>query len=105
MGSNVSRSVVLTIYCTLTIFSVASGKFRPSSNVQNRVIVAFDTASVEWAGPTIQLGFVFGILGKVRRSRDSGWLETTFVDSKLRIGRGNKGTLFVLTRDATAVQP
>jgi hypothetical protein len=36
---------------------------------------------------------------------DNGWLETAYLDSDLRIGRGNKGTLFILTRDRYAMQP
>jgi hypothetical protein len=28
----------------------------------------------------------------------SGWLETTFVDEHIRICRGNRGSIFVLTR-------
>ena len=28
-----------------------------------------------------------------------GWLDTTYLDSDLRIGRGNEGSVFVLTKD------
>jgi hypothetical protein len=54
----------------------------------------------------IDLGFCFTLLALFRRGRrDNGWLETTYVDDTMRIGRGNKGTLFVLTRDPNLVQP
>ena len=39
------------------------------------------------------------MIGTFRNSRENGWLETTYVDEQWRIGRGNKGTLFILTRD------
>ena len=87
----------------------ASGSFRPSPNVPNRALVSFDSIKIQFGkqedSPTIDLGFVFSILAALRRSKDNGWLETTFVDESIRIGRGNKGTMFVLTRDREAVKP
>ncbi len=83
-----------------------SGSFRASSSVTNRAIVAFETCEIILNnGITLDLSFVFTLLAFLRRSKDSGWLETTFIDGDLRIGRGNKGTLFVLTRKVDAVQP
>jgi hypothetical protein len=32
-----------------------------------------------------------------------GWLDITYLDRDLRIGRGNEGNVFVLTRDKTAL--
>lgn len=82
------------------------GSFRPSPNVPNRAIVAFDRADITLKnGFTIKLGFIFAILAAVRGSKDNGWLETTYVGEDIRIGRGNKGTMFVLTRDPDAVKP
>lgn len=83
-----------------------SGPFRQSPNVPNRAIVAFDRADITLNnGFTVKLGFVFAILAAIRGSKDNGWLETTYLGDDMRIGRGNKGTMFVLTRDADAVQP
>lgn len=83
-----------------------SGAYRPSSNVVNRALVAFDTALFDVNdGPTINLGFLFSAIAFFRRTKDNGWLETTFIDKDIRIGRGNKGTMFVLTREADAVKP
>ena len=39
-------------------------------------------------------GFDFGI----NSDRSSGWLEVTYLDDDLRIGRGNQGSLFVLRK-------
>ena len=83
------------------------GGFRQSPNIQNRAIVSFDTALIQLGedGPKIDISFVFAFLAVLRGSKDNGWLETTFIDDQVRIGRGNKGTMFVLTRDVAAVQP
>lgn len=85
---------------------VVSGPFRQSSSVPNRAVVAFDTADISLNnGVTLKLGFVFSILAAIRGSKDNGWLETTYLGDDLRIGRGNKGTMFVLTRNVDAVKP
>jgi hypothetical protein len=56
-------------------------------------------------GLTLNFSFLFAILAVVKQTKDFGWLETTFIDEEIRIGRGNKGTMFVLTRDPDAVKP
>jgi hypothetical protein len=38
-----------------------------------------------------------GIDFRINRDQ-SGWLEVTYLDSDLRIGRGNQGSLFVLRK-------
>lgn len=76
------------------------GSFRQSTSVPNRAIVAFDTAKI---GP-IDIGFLFDIRAAIQGSKESGWLEVTYISKDLRIGRGNKGSLFVLTRDRDAVE-
>ncbi len=35
---------------------------------------------------------------KIKREDQKGWLETTYIDQDLRIGRGNEGNLFVLRK-------
>lgn len=35
---------------------------------------------------------------KMKREDQKGWLETTYLDQSLRIGRGNEGNLFVLRK-------
>lgn len=85
---------------------VVSGTFRQSPRISNRAIVAFDTAVIRFGDTiSVNLSLVFAVLAVLRRSRDSGWLETTYLDNEIRIGRGNKGTMFVLTRDPAAVKP
>ena len=36
---------------------------------------------------------------KIDRGQQKGWLETTYLDGDMRIGRGNEGNVFVLTKD------
>lgn len=35
---------------------------------------------------------------EINSTRQQGWLEVTYLDEDLRIGRGNQGSLFVLTK-------
>jgi PAP_fibrillin len=35
----------------------------------------------------------------VREKRGLGWLDVTYLDAKLRVGRGNEGSVFVLIKD------
>jgi hypothetical protein len=35
---------------------------------------------------------------QIKRENQKGWLETTYLDQDMRIGRGNEGNLFVLKR-------
>lgn len=85
------------------------GTFRKSDSVSNRAIVGFDSADIyldSLGGVKIELGWIFKtVLPLVRGgSRDNGWIETTFVDDDIRIARGNRGTLFILTRDPNVVK-
>lgn len=41
---------------------------------------------------------LFAIDFQIKREDQKGWLETTYLDQDLRIGRGNEGNLFVLRR-------
>mmetsp|Transcript_6892 Transcript_6892/g.8936 ORF Transcript_6892/g.8936 Transcript_6892/m.8936 type:complete len:271 (-) Transcript_6892:85-897(-) len=85
----------------------AGGAFRASSTVPYRAIVSFNQADITLEnGFLIQLGWWFNVLPVFKKgSRDNGWLETTYIDKEIRIGRGNLGTLFVLTRDPDLVPP
>ena len=87
-------------------FVSVGGPFRPSENKYNRAVVGFVQGEIQFKfGYTLQLNWIFDIIAKVRGTTDSGWLETTYVGPDMRLGRGNKGSMFVLTRDPDAVQP
>eukprot|EP00593_Proboscia_inermis_P001535 CAMPEP_0171295288 /NCGR_PEP_ID=MMETSP0816-20121228/3887_1 /TAXON_ID=420281 /ORGANISM="Proboscia inermis, Strain CCAP1064/1" /LENGTH=158 /DNA_ID=CAMNT_0011767837 /DNA_START=562 /DNA_END=1039 /DNA_ORIENTATION=- len=79
------------------------GSFRISETVPNRAVVSFDTVNLDLGFVTLELGWLFNVIGTVKGTFENGWLETTFVDEEIRIGRGNKGTMFILTRDQDAL--
>lgn len=79
------------------------GPFRLSSKKSNRAVVSFLFGTLEliFLGKTVFLDLapVFRILAVLRGTDESGWLETTYLSDSIRIGRGNKGTMFILTRN------
>jgi len=82
------------------------GSFRQSSTVPLRAIAAVDFGKIETKlGVALDISGLFAIRALLKGSKESGWLETTYISENLRIGRGNKGSLFVLTRDRDAVTP
>jgi PAP_fibrillin len=68
------------------------GPFRQSQKVPNRAVVSFEKCDITLNnGLELKLGFLFNILAVARGTKESGWLETTYIDDSMRIGRGNKG--------------
>lgn len=90
------------------IVSVAAS-FTPVSEV--RVAVKFERAIVGpqgWMGYQGPAGFIekiergdrfWGLDAKLPVKEAQGWLDITYLDGDLRIGRGNEGSLFVLVKD------
>jgi len=54
---------------------------------------------IEQLEATEKFNFLRGIDFEIKSDRQPGWLEVTYLDKDLRIGRGNQGSLFVLTKD------
>lgn len=84
-----------------------SGSYELDS-VPNRVIVTFNKCEItfKYNGFVLDLSFLFDLRSFLKGGlRAGGWLETTYIDEEIRIGRGNRGSLFVLTRDRNAVTP
>ncbi|MBD2774765.1 PAP/fibrillin family protein [Iningainema tapete] len=89
------------------IVSVAA-KFEPVSN--RRVNVKFERSIVglkSLIGYDNPENFIYQIeAGKkftaidfsLNREEQQGWLDITYLDSNLRVGRGNEGSVFVLTK-------
>jgi PAP_fibrillin len=75
--------------------------------VPNRVVVSFEKCEITLKnGFVIDLSFLFSLRAALKGgNKAGGWLETTYLDEDMRIGRGNRGSLFILTRDAMAVTP
>lgn len=90
-----------------TVVSVAA-KFQPVS--RQRVQVRFDrsvaglSTLLDYRSPEqfiaqLQSGKrFFGLDVAIDTSNRDAWLEVTYLDEDLRIGRGNEGSLFVLVR-------
>lgn len=82
------------------------GRFRLSEKKDNRVVVSFQECKIQLnLGIKLDLGFLFKIRSWIVGTDESGWLETTYVSDRVRIGRGNKGSMFVLTRNEDDVKP
>jgi len=68
--------------------------------------VSFDSLEVFTEGGGRRLlsaGWVFALARAVNPALangadDASWLETTYLSDKVRLGRGNKGSIFVLRR-------
>ncbi|MGD1896714.1 MAG: PAP/fibrillin family protein [Phormidesmis sp.] len=54
---------------------------------------------IEKIETTDKFNLLQGIDFAINAERQQGWLEVTYLDKDLRIGRGNQGSLFVLTKD------
>lgn len=81
------------------------GTIRISDLAKNRAVVSFKVCKIALKiGLTLDLGFLFTLRAIASGTDESGWLETTYLSDKVRIGRGNKGSLFVLTRELDAVK-
>jgi len=66
-------------------------KFKPNGSDKRRVDVKFDSCRVSIKNlPSIN--FPLGLIGP------TGWLRTVYIDDSMRITRGHKGSVFVLTR-------
>ncbi|MBN3926846.1 PAP/fibrillin family protein [Nostoc sp. NMS4] len=89
------------------LVSVAA-KFEPVSD--QRVQVKFERSIIglqrliEYNSPVtfiqqIEAGRKFpGIDIAIKSDKQQGWLDITYIDNDLRIGRGNEGSVFVLTK-------
>ncbi|CAJ1944537.1 unnamed protein product [Cylindrotheca closterium] len=86
-------------------FVRVGGSFRLSENNEKRAIVSFNQCTIDLNFIKLDLGFLFGVIGFFKGTTENGWLETTYLSDNVRIGRGNKGSMFVLTRDEGSVAP
>ena len=63
-----------------------------------RRLAAPDAGDAPRPPPLLRTGLPFALLYALRPDEQGSWLETTVLTPTLRLGRGNKGSLFVLTR-------
>lgn len=94
-----------------------AGRFEADRGNARRALVEFDALDVfvSVGRPTryrrlLRAGLLFGLIRAVRPALANGddgesWLETTYLSPRVRLGRGNKGSVFVLRRAADNGRP
>ena len=83
-----------------------AGAFEPAPPpAVRRALVEFDNLEVFKADGTrlLSAGWLFALVRALRPSltngdADASWLETTYLSKNVRLGRGNKGSVFILRR-------
>jgi hypothetical protein len=66
--------------------------FHPNDVDRRRIDVKFDSCRFIFKNANIDWNFPLGPLGP------TGWLKTNYIDDKIRITRGHKGSVFILSR-------
>ena len=77
---------------TIKGFITVDVKGYPNSNDARKIDVKFDSCRVSFLNSPIDVTFPLGIVGP------TGWLRTSYVDDDIRITRGHKGSVFILSR-------
>ena len=77
---------------TIKGFITVDVKGDPNSNDKRKIDVKFDSCRVSFLNSPIDVTFPLGIIGP------TGWLRTGYVDDDIRITRGHKGSVFILSR-------
>jgi hypothetical protein len=67
-------------------------KFQPNNVDSRRIDVKFDSCRFIFKNANADWNFPLGPLGP------TGWLKTNYIDDKIRITRGHKGSVFILSR-------
>jgi len=80
---------------TIKGFITVDVKGYPNSNDKRRIDVKFDSCRVSFLNSPIDITFPLGIVGP------TGWLRTSYVDDDIRITRGHKGSVFILSRTSS----
>ncbi len=104
-----NRPTVVNEVILPNAFVRVGGPIRFSDKNGKRAVVSFKECKINvkrfGLDLKLDLGWMFDVRALVARTDENGWLETTYLSKDVRIGRGNKGSMFVLTRDEDAVSP
>ena len=68
--------------------------FKPNVEDKRRIDVKFDSFRFIFKNANVDRKFPLGVLGP------TGWLRTGYIDDRIRITRGHKGSVFILSRTA-----
>ncbi|KAG8459398.1 hypothetical protein KFE25_013034 [Diacronema lutheri] len=89
------------------VYLRVGGSFGPAEPPApgTRAIVSFDSLELFTEGGMrlLSAGWVFQLLRSLNPAlqngkEDASWLETTYISERMRLGRGNKGSVFILER-------
>jgi len=88
-----------------------AGGFEADAQIGNRALVSFDTLDVFFLGGgtgatarrLLRAGALFSAVRSLKPALangadDASWLDTTYISERARLGRGNKGSVFILER-------
>ena len=88
-----------------------AGGFEADAQIGNRALVSFDTLDVFFLGGgtgatarrVLRAGALFSAVRSLKPALangadDASWLDTTYISERARLGRGNKGSVFILER-------
>jgi len=76
------------IHCCLAV----NVTFTPDSTDLRKINVKFQSCRVKLQDSPLDVTIPLGIVGP------TGWLRTSYIDESMRITRGHKGSIFILTR-------
>jgi len=68
--------------------------FEPNARDKRRIDVKFESCRLVFQNARLDQTFPLGIFGP------RGWLRTEYIDDRIRITRGHKGSVFILSRTA-----
>jgi len=74
-------------------------KFKPNIDDDRRVDVKFEACRLSIRNSPLDINFPLGIIGP------TGWLRTGYIDDDIRITRGHKGSVFILSRTSKTSAP
>ena len=90
-----------------------AGGFAPDVDNGRRAYAEFDTLDLflqsgddgaEGVRRVLRAGWLFSLIRALKpalvngREGETSWLETTYITERVRLGRGNKGSVFILSR-------
>ncbi len=77
---------------TIGGFLTVDVNFQPNLSDGRMVDVKFDACRLSVQNSPLDINFPLGIVGP------TGWLRTSYIDDDIRITRGHKGSVFILSR-------
>jgi len=103
-AGRIANEILVGLPVVGRVYVRVSGPFTRGSNGR-RANVKFDSLEVfgPGGGRRLATGALFALIDKLKPDLVTGgdaasWLETTYLSDAVRVGRGNKGSVFVLAR-------